>query len=134
MAVYTRTEAREWARETLIGAVNCTIPSFTSDLRGVNEQAIRHDVRLASEHGFVGTLGVCEVSISLPEYLQFLRIVRDEAGKDFVVVHHGSWSRISTPYVVPKAPVPTWCCCLTRPISTPNPSRRSTTTPRPCAT
>jgi 4-hydroxy-tetrahydrodipicolinate synthase len=94
MPVYTRSEAREWARETLIGAISCTIPSFTGDLRGINEKAIRHDVRLASEHGFAGTLGVSEVSISLPEYLEFLRIVRDEAGEGFVVVHHGSWSNL----------------------------------------
>lgn len=94
MPVYTRTGAREWAREKLVGAVNCTIPSFTSDLRDINEKAIRHDVRLAKQHGFLGTLGVSEISITLPEYLEFLRIVKDEAPADFVVVHHGSWSNL----------------------------------------
>ncbi|WP_330351338.1 dihydrodipicolinate synthase family protein [Streptomyces sp. NBC_00582] len=92
MADYNRREAREWARERLVGAVNCTIPSFTNDLSGINETAIRHDVRLAKEHGFLGTLGVSEVNITLPEYLDFLRIIRDEAGDDLVVVHHASWS------------------------------------------
>jgi len=95
MAAYTRTEAREWAREKLIGAVNCTIPSFTSDLKSINEAGIRHDIRLAKEHGFLGTLGVSEVNITLPEYLEFLRIIRDEAGEDLVVVHHGSWSTLA---------------------------------------
>jgi len=94
MPGYTRSEARDWARERLVGAISCTIPSFTRDLRGINEAAIRHDVRLAKEHGFLGTLGVSEVSITLPEYLEFLRIVRDEAGDDLVVVHHGSWSNL----------------------------------------
>ena len=94
MPVYTRAEARDWARERLVGAVNCTIPSFTGDLRGINEKAIRHDVRRAKQHGFLGTLGVSEVSITLPEYLDFLRIVRDEAGGDLVVVHHASWSNL----------------------------------------
>jgi 4-hydroxy-tetrahydrodipicolinate synthase len=94
MPVYTRTEARAWARERLVGAINCTIPSFTGDLLGINEAAIRHDVRLAKQHGFLGTLGVSEVSITLPEYLDVLRIVRDEAGDDLVVVHHGSWSNL----------------------------------------
>ncbi|KOV88219.1 dihydrodipicolinate synthetase [Streptomyces sp. NRRL WC-3618] len=94
MPAYTRTEARDWAREKLVGAVNCTIPSFTADLRGINEQGVRHDIRLAQQHGFLGTLGVSEVSITLPEYLDLLRIVRDEAGDDFVVVHHGSWSTL----------------------------------------
>ena len=94
MPAYTRTEARDWAREKLVGAVNCTIPSFTADLCGINEQGVRHDIRLAQQHGFLGTLGVSEVSITLPEYLDLLRIVRDEAGDDFVVVHHGSWSTL----------------------------------------
>src|SRR6201993_3872579 len=95
MAAYTRTEAREWAREKLIGAVNCTIPSFTSDLKSINEAGIRHDIRLAKEHGFLGTLGVSEVTIPLPEYLEFLRIIRDEAGEDLVVVPPGSWSPLA---------------------------------------
>jgi 4-hydroxy-tetrahydrodipicolinate synthase len=95
MAQYVRNEARRWAREKLVGAVNCTIPSFTNDLEAINEKAIRHDIALAKEHGFVGTLGVCEVNITLPEYLDFLRIVRDEGGDDLVVVHHGSWSTLA---------------------------------------
>jgi 4-hydroxy-tetrahydrodipicolinate synthase len=94
MPTYHRTEAREWAREKLVGAINCTIPSFNGDLRGINEKAIRHDTHLAQQHGFIGTLGIAEVSITLPEYLDFLRIIRDEAGKDFVVAHHGSWSNL----------------------------------------
>jgi 4-hydroxy-tetrahydrodipicolinate synthase len=92
MPAYTRGEAREWAGEKLVGAVNCTIPSFTNDLRSVNEQAVRHDIRLAKEHGFIGTLGVSEVSICLAEYLEFLRISKDETGGDFYVVHHASWN------------------------------------------
>jgi 4-hydroxy-tetrahydrodipicolinate synthase len=94
MPAYTRSEAREWAREKLVGAVNCTIPSFTGDLTAINERAIRHDARLAVEHGFLGTLGVSEVNITLPEYLQFLRIIRDEVGDGFVVTHHASWNTL----------------------------------------
>lgn len=91
---YTRDESRAWAREKLVGAINCTIPSFTSDLKGINEKAIRHDIALAKTHGFLGTLAVSEVNITLPEYIDFLRISRDEAGKDFVLVHHASWSTL----------------------------------------
>lgn len=94
MAGYTRSEARDWAREKLVGAVNCTIPSFSGDLEACNETAIRHDVRLAKSHGFIGTLGVSEVSITLAEYLDFLAICKDEAGDDFYVVHHASWSNL----------------------------------------
>jgi len=43
--------------KNLVGVVNCTIPSFTADLKAINEKAIRHDTRLAIEHGFMGTVG-----------------------------------------------------------------------------
>src|SRR4051794_18961944 len=95
MSSYTRAEARQWARDNLVGAGNCTIPPFTTDPRPISEQGIRHDVRLAKEHGFIGTLGVSEVSITLPEYLEFLRIAKDEAGEDFFVVHHASWNDLA---------------------------------------
>ena len=94
MLPYNRANARDWARERLVGVVNCTIPSFTGDLTALNEQAIRHDTRLAIEHGFMGTLGVSEVSITLPEYLDFLRIIKDEAGDRLVVTHHASWNNL----------------------------------------
>ena len=94
MASYTRDEARRWARERMVGVVNCTIPSFTDDLTKLNEKAIRHDTRLAIEHGFMGTLGVSEVSITLPEYLDFLRIMKDEAGDRLVITHHASWNNL----------------------------------------
>lgn len=94
MARYTKDEARKWVRETLVGAVNCTIPSFSNDLTRINEAAIRHDTRLAIEHGFVGSLAVSEVSITLPEYIEFMRIMTAEAGNDLVIVHHASWNTL----------------------------------------
>ena len=94
MAHYTRDNARQWARTNLVGVINCTIPSFTSDLTGLNEAGIRHDVRLAKAHGFLGSLAVSEVSITLPEYLRFLRIMREEGGDGFVVTHHASWNTL----------------------------------------
>jgi 4-hydroxy-tetrahydrodipicolinate synthase len=95
MTSYARDEARDWAREKLVGVVNCTIPSFTADLKAINEKAIRHDTRLAKEHGFIGTLCVSEISITLPEYLDTLRIIRDEGGPEFVVTHHASWNDLA---------------------------------------
>jgi 4-hydroxy-tetrahydrodipicolinate synthase len=94
MASYKRNEAREWAREKLVGVINCTIPSFTTDLKKINEKAIRHDTRLAIAHGFVGTLGVSEVSITLQEYLDFLGLIVDEAAHRLVVTHHASWNNL----------------------------------------
>ena len=94
MATYQKNEARQWVRETLKGAINCTIPSFTNDLVSLNPEAIRHDVRLAKKHGFIGTLGVSEVSITLPEYIEFLKIMREEAGDNFCITHHASWNNL----------------------------------------
>jgi len=95
MARYKRGEAREWARETLVGVVNCTISVlYRRSEADINEKAIRHDTRLAIAHGFMGTLGVSEVSITLPEYLDFLRIIADEAAGRLVVTHHASWNNL----------------------------------------
>lgn len=95
MAKYNKHGARQWVRDHLKGAINCTIPSFTNDLKALNPEAIRHDVRLAKEHGFIGTLGVSEISITLPEYIDFLAIMRDEAGDDFCITHHASWNDLA---------------------------------------
>lgn len=94
MARYAKSEARAWAKENLVGVINCTLPSFSDDLTRINEKAIRHDTRLAIEHGFIGTLGVSEVSITLPEYIDFLRIMKDEAGDRLIVTHHASWNTL----------------------------------------
>jgi 4-hydroxy-tetrahydrodipicolinate synthase len=94
MAAYTKTESRVWAREKLIGAVNCTVPSFTADLLNLNEKGIRHDIALAKEHGFIGSLAIGEVSISLDEYIEFVRISKDEAGDDFFICHHACFNTL----------------------------------------
>lgn len=95
MAKYTKSESRQWTREKLVGVINCTIPSFTNDLERINEKAIRHDVALAKKHGFIGSLAVSEVNITLPEYIDFIKIMKEEGGDDFVVTHHASWSTLA---------------------------------------
>jgi 4-hydroxy-tetrahydrodipicolinate synthase len=92
VASYTRGEARDWARQHLRGVINVIIPSFTSDLRHVNEPAVRHDVRKQLEHGFDGALLVSEVSITQPEYRQFCEIAADAARGRQLFFHHSSWS------------------------------------------
>ena len=77
---YTRAEAKGWARETFHGACNVIIPSYTSDLRSLNEAAIRHDVRRNIELGFWGALLVSEAGTSLEEMRRFMEIAMDEAG------------------------------------------------------
>ncbi len=76
---YTRAEAKTWAKETFHGACNVIIPSYTSDLRSLNEDAIRHDVRRNIELGFWGALLVSEAGTTLDEMRTFMEVALDEA-------------------------------------------------------
>ena len=78
-AEYTRAEAKSWARETFRGACNVIIPSYSSDLRSLNEPAIRHDVRRNMELGFWGALLVSEAGTTTEEMRRFMEIALDEA-------------------------------------------------------
>ena len=40
---YSRAEAKERAFAKWIGVCNVILPSFTADLKGLNEKAIRHE-------------------------------------------------------------------------------------------
>jgi len=60
---YERGAARMWAREHLVGCSSVTIPTFTADLKRLNEPAVAHDIALGVEHGFTYTLLVTETNI-----------------------------------------------------------------------
>ncbi|MFY9812137.1 dihydrodipicolinate synthase family protein [Aquabacterium sp.] len=94
MASYTKKEAREWARQHLNGVAHVTIPTLTSDFKRINEKAIRHDVRLSIEHGFIGSLAVSEVPLSQAEYDQFQQVMVDEARGRLIVVHHAVFNTL----------------------------------------
>jgi 4-hydroxy-tetrahydrodipicolinate synthase len=94
MVGYTRDEARDWAREHLRGVINVIIPSFSRDLRTLNEAGIRHDVRKQLEYGFDGALLVSEVAITPGEYRRFCEIAADESAGRQLFVHHSSWSTL----------------------------------------
>jgi 4-hydroxy-tetrahydrodipicolinate synthase len=79
MLPYTRSEAKAWARETFHGACNVIIPSYTADLRDLNEAGIRHDVRRNVELGFWGALLVSEAGTTHAEMRRFMEIAVDEA-------------------------------------------------------
>lgn len=88
---YTRAEVKERARSEWHGACSVTLPSFTSDFQDLNEAGIRHDIRLAEEFGFWGTLVASECGTTLEEYIRFMEICADEA-KDLKLVAHLSFS------------------------------------------
>jgi len=80
MIGYKKNDARAWARDNMKGVSNVIIPSYTNDLRRINEKGVRHDVRKNIEYGFWGTLLVSEVAITIDEYVQFVEWAHDEAG------------------------------------------------------
>ncbi|PZU10984.1 dihydrodipicolinate synthase family protein [Sphingomonas sp.] len=103
MARYTRGEARDWAREALNGVASVTIPTMTADFRQLNERAIRHDIDLAVEHGFVGTLACSEVAITAPEYRRFCEIAADQAANRLFIVHHAVFNTLEDNIEAAKA-------------------------------
>jgi 4-hydroxy-tetrahydrodipicolinate synthase len=94
MPTYTRAETKDWARATMRGVCNVLLPTFSRDLKKLNEAAVRHDVRRSRELGFWGCLAVSECGTTPDEYLRFIEVAVDEAGDDFHVVVHGSFDTI----------------------------------------
>lgn len=94
MPTYTKPEARDWARERLRGVANVIIPTFTADLRDVNESAIRHDVRRDIELGFLGALAVAETATTPDEYVRFVEWAVDEAAGRLMTIHHASFNTL----------------------------------------
>lgn len=91
MPDYIRTDVKARAREQWRGACNVTLPSFTADFAGLNEAAIRHDIRRAAELGFWGTLVAGECGTTEEEYVRFLEIALEEAPPGFKIVSHLSF-------------------------------------------
>lgn len=94
MPSYSKSEARDWARENLVGVANVTIPTMTADYKGLNEAAIRHDTEKAIEHGFMGSLICSEVAMSMDEYGQFCRIMVDQAQGRMMPMHHAVFNTL----------------------------------------
>lgn len=94
MPGYKKSDARAWAKENMRGCANIVIPTFTQNLKSLNEKAIRHDVRKAIECGFTGTLLVSEVILSIEEYKQFFSWARDEAGGRIQLIYHAGFGTL----------------------------------------
>jgi len=94
MARYKRKDARDWAREHLVGVANVVIPTMTADFKRINEKAIRHDVETSISHGFVGSLACSEVAITLEQYGQFCKIMADQSAGRLIVVHHAVFNTL----------------------------------------
>ncbi len=100
---YTRDETKDWARATMRGVCNVVLPSFSADLKQLNEAGIRNDVRRCRELGFWGSLAVSEAGTTNDEYVRFIEIAVDEGGPDFHVMVHGTLDTIDDVIRVGKA-------------------------------
>lgn len=99
---FARNEAKAWAKENWNGVCNVIIPSYSSDLRRLNEAGIRHDVRRNIELGFWGALLVSEAGTSHEEMRQFMEVAVDEAGGRQYFVLHGSFDSLENTLTVAK--------------------------------
>lgn len=88
---YARSDAKDWGRANLRGACDVILPSFTADLRQLNEAGIRHDVRRNIELGYWGALLVSEAGTTLDEMRRFMEIAVDEAKGEHYFLLHGAF-------------------------------------------
>jgi len=87
---YGKGEARDWAKKNLRGVAGCVAPTVKSDYSGLNEAAIRHDVRLEKKFGNAGILIVGETGTSRAEMREFIDIAVDEAGSELITILQAS--------------------------------------------
>ena len=80
-----KSELKSWAREHMKGVENTLFPSFTPDMKDLDEAGIRHDVRQSIAHGFFSMMCATETGLTLEESKRFLAIAADEAKGKIVV-------------------------------------------------
>ncbi|MDH4377706.1 MAG: dihydrodipicolinate synthase family protein [Ramlibacter sp.] len=95
MPSYAKKDARAWAREHLVGCSGVTIPSYSADMRRLNERGIRHDVELIQKLGFTYTLLCSEVAITPEENAQFTAWARDTAGQGMGLFFHAAFGTLA---------------------------------------
>src|ERR1700742_3609696 len=91
---YTKDDAKAHAQAHWKGCCDVILPSFSADLKRLNEAAIRHDVRKNIENGFWGALLVSECATCLDEYISFMEIAADEARGRHKFLIHGTFDTV----------------------------------------
>jgi 4-hydroxy-tetrahydrodipicolinate synthase len=76
------------------GVCNVVMPTFTSDLRRLNPEAIRHDLRRSVTLGFWGSLLASECGATLDEIKQFIEIAAAAKPAGHHLVLHGSFDSL----------------------------------------
>jgi 4-hydroxy-tetrahydrodipicolinate synthase len=95
MPAYQRRDARAWARENLVGCSAVTLPSYSADLKRLNEAGIRHDVERVVKLGFTYTLLCSEVAITAQENAKFTAWARETAGPKFGLFFHAAFGTLA---------------------------------------
>lgn len=95
MPPYQRKDARAWAQEHLVGCSGVTIPSYSADLKSLNERGIRHDIQKITELGFRHTLLCTEVAITPQENAQFTSWAKDTAGGQLGLFFHAGFGTLA---------------------------------------
>lgn len=95
MPRYKKQDARAWAQQHLVGCSGVTIPSYSADLKRLNEQGIRHDIAKIVELGFTYTLLCTEVAISPEENAQFTAWAKDTAGDKLGLFFHAGFGTLA---------------------------------------
>ncbi|RZI92448.1 MAG: dihydrodipicolinate synthase family protein, partial [Rubrivivax sp.] len=95
MPTYKKSDARAWARQHLTGCSAVTIPSYSADLKRLNERGIRHDIAKVAELGYRYTLLCSEVAITPEENAQFTQWARDTAGERLGLFFHAAWGTLA---------------------------------------
>ncbi|MFN3388283.1 MAG: dihydrodipicolinate synthase family protein [Allosphingosinicella sp.] len=72
------------AKAAFRGIETILMPSFTPDLSALDEEGIRHDVRMSKRHGFFSVF-VAPVGLTADEQLRMIEIAVDEAGGELLV-------------------------------------------------
>lgn len=94
MPKYQKKDARAWAWEHLVGCSGVTIPSYSADLKRLNERGIRHDIEKLVGLGFSYTLLCTEVAITPEENAQFTAWARDTAGDKLGLFFHAGFGTL----------------------------------------
>jgi 4-hydroxy-tetrahydrodipicolinate synthase len=94
MAQYQKKDARAWAREHLAGCSSVTIPSYSADLKRLNEKGIRHDVERVIDTGFKYTLLCAEVALTAEENAQFTAMARETAAGRLGLFFHAAFDTL----------------------------------------
>jgi 4-hydroxy-tetrahydrodipicolinate synthase len=88
---FTKSEAKQWARENYKGLCGTLSPSFTPDLKELNEEGIRHDVRHNISKGMFSVFCQTEIcALTIEERKRYIEIACEEAkGKTLISMFTG---------------------------------------------